>query len=235
MAREKEIKIRLIGITLDEFINRINKKGFTLEKTINQLDIYFDTKDWYLYEHIAALRIRVVNNIDDSLSFKKVFFIPYKKDNYFVEEIETKAPFKNTQELAEIFAKLKLSYNDKIFKSGKEIISFLKKHKYHDGQKMPKVRRIFKSGGDEIVIDDVDQVGIIIELECKENEPLELVKTLLDDFEWERSLEGTSYAWLRNVKGLTSHIENFKKFEKMPAWNVWKHELKKYKELTASS
>ncbi len=234
MAREKEIKIKLIGITLDEFISRINKKGFTLEKTINQLDIYFDTKDWYLYKHIAALRIRIVNNIYDSLSFKKVFFIPNKKDNYFVEETETKAPFKNTQELAEIFDKLKLSYNNKIFKSGKNIVSFLKKYKYHDEQKMPKVRQIFKNGGDEIVIDDVDQVGIIIELECKENEPLEFVKTLLDDFEWERNLEGTSYVWLKKVKGLTSHIESFKRFKKEPAWNVWKHEQKMYKELIAN-
>ncbi|MEK7110271.1 MAG: hypothetical protein AAB867_00245, partial [Patescibacteria group bacterium] len=183
---------------------------------------------------IAALRIRIVNNIYDSLSFKKVFFIPNKKDNYFVEEIETKAPFKNTQELAEIFAKLKLSYNNKIFKSGKNIVSFLKKYKYHDEQKMPKVRQIFKNGGDEIVIDDVDQVGIIIELERKENEPLEFVKTLLDDFEWERNLEGTSYVWLKKVKGLTSHIESFKRFKKEPAWNVWKHEQKMYKELIAN-
>ena len=231
MAQEKEIKIKLTTLSLDEFIKRISKKGFKKEKEVKQNDIYFDTKDWFLYENIAALRLRIVNGKDDSFSFKKVFYLPKKKNNYFIEEIELKFPLEDTKTLKRIFSKIGLSYIDQSFISGKELTNFLKKQKYLDEQKMSKVRQVFKKGTDEIVIDNVDKVGVIIELECKENDPLEIIKTLLKDSEWERSIEGTSYIWLKNVKGLSSHIKNTERFKTEPIWNVWKTEENFYKKI----
>lgn len=233
MAQEKEIKIKLTKLSLDEFIKRIVKNGFTKEKEINQLDVYFDTKDWYLYENIAALRLRVVDGKDGSFSFKKVFYLPNKNNHYFVEEIETKFPFKDSGKFREIFRKLNINYNNQSFQSGKEIVSFLKKQNYFDEQRMPKTRLVFKKDCDEIAIDNVDKVGVIIELECKEKEPLEIVKTLLKDSEWERSVEGTSYIWLKNVKGLVSHIQNLERFKIDPSWNVWETERGMYKKINA--
>lgn len=222
MTQEKEIKIILLKLSLDEFVERIINKGFKKEKDIYQLDIYFDTKDWYLYENLAALRLRIVNGKDYSFSFKKMFYRPQNRDHYFIEEIETKFPFDDTSKFKEIFGILDINYDERKFVSGQEIIDYLKYYNYFDEQKMPEVRQIYVYGEDEITIDNVDKVGIIIELECKENEPLEIIKTILNDSEWERSLEGTSYIWLKNVKGLTSHIKNLERFKTDPTWNVWK-------------
>lgn len=222
MTQEKEIKIKLLKLSLNQFVKMITKKGFKKEKEIQQLDIYFDTKDWYLYENLAALRLRIVDGKDYSFSFKKMFYRPQNKDHYFIEEIETKFPFDDTTKFKEIFGILSINYIGRKFRSGQEISDYLKKHNYFDEQKMPKNRQIYVCGEDEITIDNVDKVGIIIELECKENEPLEVIKTILDNSEWERSLEGTSYIWLKNIKGLTSHTKNLERFKTDPTWNVWK-------------
>lgn len=222
MSEEKEIKIKLTNLSLDRFIERIVAKGFRKEKKIAQLDIYFDTKDWLLYESLAALRLRIVNGKDHSFSFKKIFYTPHRNNHYFVEEIETHAPFNNLSKFSEIFNSIGVKYDGRPFASGREITDFLKNNNYFDEQKMPKIRSIFKRGSDEIVIDDVDKVGVIIELECKKHEPLEIVKEILLDSEWQRSLEGTSYIWLKNVKGLNSHIKNLERFKDNPKWNVWK-------------
>ena len=90
---------------------------------------------------------------------------------------------------------------------------------------------VYVNGEDEIVIDDVDKVGVIVELECQKNNPLHVVVTFLKDKDWERSMEGTGYIWLKNVKGLTSHIKNLKRFKKEPGWNVWSNERSLYSSL----
>jgi inorganic triphosphatase YgiF len=72
VAREREIKIRLKGVAVDELVRRIQKLGFTHERTVKQTDIYFDTVDWFLYDQLAALRLRKVNGKDSSFSFKKL-------------------------------------------------------------------------------------------------------------------------------------------------------------------
>lgn len=230
MAQEKEIKIEL-HIPFDDFIKRINNIGYKKFHEIDQMDIYFDTKDWYLYENIAALRLRQVNGADESFSFKKVFYTPNRKDKYFVEELEVKAPFNNHDKMKAIFTKLELPYPAVGFSTYQELADYLKKFGYFDEQKMAKRRTIYKSGTNEIVIDDVDKVGIIIELECEHDEPLEVVETILSPTEWNRSVEGTSYKWLTNVFGLKSHVTNFKKFAEIPDWNVWKNEQQMYQDI----
>ncbi|OGM12074.1 hypothetical protein A2Z22_03195 [Candidatus Woesebacteria bacterium RBG_16_34_12] len=230
MAREKEIKI-LLKISLDDFIKRIQKKGYKLLHTIKQTDIYFDTKDWFLYENIAALRLRQINDKDYSFSFKKVFYLPSIKD-YYIEEIEVEFPINNFTKLKEIFKRINIPFNKNVVKSGADLTKHLTRNKFIDEQKMPKTRSVYSNGEDEVTIDDVENVGIIVELECLNNEPLHIVKTLLKDSEWNRSLEGTSYIWLKNVKGLTSHLKNLKKFKTKPDWNVWDNEKDMYVKMT---
>ncbi len=229
MAREREIKI-LLKISLDNFIKRIQEKGYKLLHTLNQTDIYFDTKDWFLYENIAALRLRQVDNKDSSFSFKKVFYLP-KINDYYIEEIEVKFPLKDFTKLKEIFERINIPFNKNVFNNGTELTKYLSSHKYFDDQKMPKSRRVYSNGEDEITIDEIENVGVIVELECLESDPLHIVKTFLKDKEWIRSLEGTSYVWLKNVKGLTSHLKNLERFEMEPDWNVWDNEMEMYAEI----
>lgn len=230
MAQEKEIKIQL-QIPLDIFIKRIQAKGFKLLHTIKQTDIYFDTPDWFLYEHLAALRLRLTNGKDSSFSFKKLFYLPKKQGNYYIEEIEIKFPFKKTNKFQEIFNRLGVLYCDDTFETGKELTQYLKLNKYFDEQKMSKIRQVYCDGKNEIEIDDIEQVGVIVELECLEDEPLDVIETLLAKDEWDRSVEGSSYIWLKNVKGLTSHLSNLERFKTKPDWNVWENEKDTYSKM----
>lgn len=230
MAQEKEIKIRL-RIPLDIFLKKIQAKGFKLLHTVKQTDIYFDTPDWFLYEHLAALRLRLTNEKDSSFSFKKLFYLPKKQDKYYIEEIEIKSPFVKIDQLREIFDRLEILYCDVTFATGKELTQYLTLNNYFDEQKMAKTRQVYCDGKNEIEIDDIEQVGVIVELECLEDEPLDVVKTLLAKDEWDRSVEGSSYIWLKNVKGLTSHLTNLDKFKTKPDWNVWKNEKDLYKKM----
>lgn len=226
MARENEIKIQL-KIGLDDFIKRIQKRGYKLTDTIKQNDIYFDTKEWFLYESIAALRLRQVNGKDNSFSFKKVFYLP-KQNDYYIQEIEVNFPIKKYSVAKKIFGRLNIPFKKSSLKNGKEISKYFAKYGYFDEQKMPKVRTVYSDEEDEITIDNAENVGIIVELECKKNNPLHIVKNLLKDSEWERSIEGTSYIWLKNVKGFTSHLKNIKRFKSKPDWNVWNNEKEMY-------
>lgn len=230
MAREREIKVRLKGVSLDEFVKRIEKSQFKLVKAIEQEDIYFDNKDWWLYDNLAALRWRKVNGKDHSFSFKKMFYIPHKEDKHFIEEVESKFPLEN-EAIKDIMKALNVEGNPDI-SSGEALASFFRDKGFLDEQKMPKTRRVYKRGDDEVVIDDVDKVGVIIEIERQEGEPMELAKEFLADNEWERDLEGTSYIWLRKVKGLDRHLGHLKRFEEIPDWNVWEWEKDYYKNIS---
>lgn len=231
MAQEKEIKIQL-QIPLDVFLKRIQTKGFKLLHTLKQTDIYFDTPDWFLYEHLAALRLRLTNGKDSSFSFKKLFYLPKKQDSYYIEEIEIKFPLSKVEELTKIFSRLEISYQNAIFESGRQLTQYLISNRYFDEQKMAKTRTVYSDGKNEIEIDDIDQVGVVVELECLEDEPLDVVRILLTKDEWNRSIEGSSYVWLRKVKGLTSHLSNLERFKTEPDWNVWKNERDMYKKMT---
>jgi adenylate cyclase class IV len=231
MAREKEIKIELQSLPLKSFEKRIEAAGFKPITAISQEDIYFDTIDWYLYEHLAALRVRKVNGKFDSFSFKKMFYLPDRLDHYHIEELEMKFPLTDKKTFTEIVSKLKLNDFQAMPKNGDKLIESLRSFGYFDDQHMCKVRQVYKNGDNEIVIDDVEEVGTIIELECQEDEPLELAHTFLSADEWQRSTEGTSYKWLTKMKGLKTHIDNLNRFEKEPTWNIWEHEVEMYERL----
>jgi adenylate cyclase class IV len=233
MAREKEIKIKL-KIPLNRFLKKIDSYGFKLERTVEQTDAYFDKKDWYLYESLAALRLRQVDGKDYSFSFKKLFYLPKRKDKYFIEEFEIGFPINKIDDLKKIFDRLGISYDKRPFVKGSALRNFLISSGYFDEQVMTKTRKIYLKDYNEIVIDNVTKVGTIIEIEAKRGEPLELVETILNKSEWKRNIEGTSFAWLRKVKGLKSHLTNLDWFEREPDWNVWENERMMYSKLNES-
>jgi len=223
MAEEREIKLNL-KIPLKEFINRIGKLGYTLNQEVSQIDIYFDTDDWHLYHYFSSLRFRKVNNKNHSFTFKKVFCLPKRKNKYFVEEIEINSPFKKISKFIQIWKKLNINNRKYKYQNLQNLKAFLFTYGYFDKQIVKKSRTIYKHNSNEIVIDNVKNVGIIIELECKKDNPLKIVQTLLNKNEWDRNIEGTGYMWLKKVKGFKSHLTNQKRFSKEPDWNVWKHE-----------
>jgi adenylate cyclase class IV len=129
--------------------------------------------------------------------------------------------------MSEILAKLSID-DDLEANSGEEVTKYFVSKGYFDSQKMQKTRKVFSYRDCELVIDEVDRVGLIIELECQAGEPMELVKSFLVENEWERDLEGTSYIWLRKVKGLKRHLNHLKRFETEPEWNVLAQEREYY-------
>ena len=232
MAREREIKIRL-KIPLGEFIGKISDMGFEKKGETVQRDNYFDTPDWRLYKNVAALRTRQVDGADHSFSFKKLFRVPEKKDPIYVEEIETKFPGVDNGTIAAIFDRLNIAGDIGGMLDCHGIEDALLKNGFQGEQVLLKTRQAFgDSQENEIVIDDVERVGTVIELELADGEPMEFVKDLLLDSEWERSTEGTSYAWLEKVKGFTDHLSHQSKFDEDPTWNVWENEREMYKRLS---
>ena len=228
---EKEIKIEL-DIPLDVFLGRIEKRGFKKQKQITQSDNYFDTDDWKLYKNVAALRIRRVNNVDHSFAFKKVFHTPSRDNFQYVEEIEGEFPVSDNSKLISILERLGMRAENYNINNGLELAELFKQNGYQDEQVLVKTRLAFSDDrNNEIVIDDVENVGLIIELECQEFNPLEVVKDMLQDHEWKRSVKGTSYLWLEKVKGFNDHIDYPEKFKQSADWNVWDNEREFYSSL----
>jgi adenylate cyclase class IV len=229
MAKEeKEIKIEL-NIPFSEFIERITNSGFEKEKEISQRDNYFDTSDWKLYKSVASLRVRQVNNVDHSLTFKKVFHLPERTSNkFYVEEIEGKLPLTDKFGLESIAERLGMDISgDPV--NGMDLSELFRMNGFQDEQVLNKVRSIYKDkNNDEIVIDNVDNVGMVIEIECCEGNPIDLAERLLSGDEWKRSTQGTSYIWLENIKGFNDHLGYDKRWTDTPDWNVWENEKDMY-------
>lgn len=231
MAQEKEIKIKL-KIPFKDFIKRLNSEGYQLKGKSNQVDIYIDKPDWSLYKHISSLRIRYSEGKEHSFNYKKVFYLPNKRDPYYIEEIEVHFPIKKSDELDEIFEKLNIKTKIDFPLSASDLSKILINSGFQDEQKMPKIREKYETDDVEVVIDEIEKLGTIIELECKNSEPLEQVEKLLKPEEWERSIEGTGYLWLRINKGFKDHIQNMKRFQDQPDWNVLENEREFYKEIS---
>lgn len=231
MNQEKEIKIEL-NIPLDVFLKRIEDLGFGKEKEITQRDNYFDTEDWHLYKSAAAMRVRQVNGIDHSFAFKKMFHLPNRDDAHYIEEIEGRFPLSDEGKLKSIFDRLGIRESACDIRDNQELVEALLLNGFQGEQVLQKTRLAFRdSEKNEVVIDDVDHVGTIIELECEDKEPLEVVKNLLQDSEWKRSTLGTSYIWLDKVKGFNDHLDYENKFTEKPDWNVWDNEREMYEGL----
>jgi adenylate cyclase class IV len=234
MAREKEIKVDL-KIPVKDFEERIKSNGYNLTQTLEQEDIYFDTKDWELYHHESSLRLRKINNKPQNITFKKMFCIPSNEDNWYLDELET--PFTNP-ELAvlekislRLRIRLKTGWIETDRDSVVEFIKYLKDEQLLDEQHMKKTRTVFKKDGTEIVMDNVEHVGVVVEIETQKDNPAHRLKELLSEDEWERSFKGTSYLLLQNVKGLPDQKQHFERFKKEPDWNVWENERELYERL----
>jgi adenylate cyclase class IV len=226
---EKEIKIEL-KIPIEQFLKRARKLGYKNQKTITQTDNYFDTTDWKLYKSVASVRIRRVNGKDHSFAFKKVLNIPTRSNSHYVEEIEGAFPITRHDAVKDIFERLSIKCDDYTsIVNGEQLANVFLINGLQGEQVMSKVRRsLIDANKNEIVIDDIENVGTVVELECEDNEPLEVVKSLLDDDEWSRNITGTGYMWLEKVKGFNLHLKYPKRFSKDPDWNVWENEREMY-------
>ena len=232
---EREITISL-NIPLAEFIQRVEGVGIEKKKEVRQTDNYFDTDDWSLYKNAAALRLRQVDDIDQALAFKKMFYLPNRDNKFFIEEIEDKLPLEDNSKLKDIFYRVGIDADGNGVIDADEIRNVLKENGFQGEQSMSKTRQLFCDRNEnDIVIDDVDKVGTIIELECHNDEPLDMVKNLLREDEWVRSHIGTSYIWLEKVKGFNNHLEYETKFTESPDWNVLEREREMYDDLISSS
>jgi hypothetical protein len=178
------------------------------------------------------MRIRQVNDVDHSFAFKKVFHLPNKDNCQYIEEIEGRLPLGDEGKLKDIFDRLNITGGKYDIRDGAELAEVLERNGFQGEQILKKTRLAFRdSEKNEVVIDDVDHVGTIIELECEDREPLDVVKELLRDSEWTRSTLGTSYIWLDKVKGFNDHLDYENKFAEKPDWNVWDNEREMYEGL----
>lgn len=229
---EKEIKIELL-IPIEDFVSRAKDYGFSEKGKIVQIDSYYDSQDWRLYKSVAALRIREVNGKKHSYAFKKVFHIPNRSKPYYVEEIEGRFPINDSEHVRSIFERLNIGHNGDGIIDSVALSKVLTKSGYTCEQVMRKTRRILSDDNDnEIVIDDIDRVGRAIELECVNDNPLDLASKLLSENEWKPSIVGTSYMWLEKMKGFKLHNQFGDMFNDRPDWNVWDNEREAYTKLT---
>lgn len=230
MTQEREIKL-ILRISLAEFIKKIKQVGFRKEKLITQEDTYFDTKNWKLYKSIAALRLRRAHGKDDSFSFKKLYYFPRTKNKWFVEEIEVRFPLNDTKKLQQIFKRLGIGYKEQLFSNSNKLIEFMKKAEYQTEQHYKKNRTIYRNDSNQITIDDVEKVGVIVELECQKDDPYKIANELLNKQEWEASNEGLGNMWLHKVKGFNTHLKLQEQLKKNSMLNVWENEREMYEKL----
>lgn len=232
MAQEKEVRIQL-NIPMQTFKKRLEAAKFKFLGKADYLDIYFDTQDWSLYNQIASLRIRIVNGKDHTFTFKKVFYLPANKEPYYIEELETQFPIVDLQAYTDILSKLNLKSASELPLDFGSLTRLLIDSGFQDGQRIPKTREKYVLNDIEVTIDEIDQVGTIIEFETKESKPVaELLKILSND-EFVEIEEGVGYIWLRKTRGFTKHLENYRRFKTEPEWNVLESEKDFYKKISS--
>lgn len=236
MSQEKEIKLYLKK-DLADFIVDIEKNGYISNGNKNVItDIYLDTEDWKLYNSIAALRLRLKeSDIINSLSFKKFFNLKLDNEPWYIEELEAKAPF-NSDIIDEIATILMIDKQNskgelELLTSCDSILNFFSNHGFKRQISIKKTRSVYKKGETEICIDDIENLGTLVEIESTDEEPLLVAESLLNPQEWERSIEGVSNIFMRVNYGQDKHLSYMKNFESDPAWNVWENEKEWYDKL----
>lgn len=230
MAKEHEIKV-LLNIPLNEFLNRAEQFGFQKVKEVHQIDTYFDTATWDLYNTVAALRVRQVDGITKELAFKKFFHFPLQQDAWHVEEIEQSFPVAFTNEFRAVLQRIGVQEVSAGVNSLEDAIHLFEQQGLLANQIMSKVRTVYMKDGAELVIDDIEGLQPIIELEDPAGDPLAILGQLLAPEEWARSIEGTSYLWLEAKYGLTDHKKHNQRFLEQPDWNVLPEEQAWYQEI----
>ena len=219
MAEEREIKV-LLKIPLEGFIEKIIEFGFKPVAAVNQTDTYFDTEDWNLYKSVAAIRIRAINGIKKELTYKKLFHMPHRANQWFVEEVEAEFPLTVSTEMCEALRQIGVADIPITIDTAADASALLSRNNLFGTQVMDKTRRVFLHDEAELVIDDIQGMAPVIEIEGRSSDPLDLLNRLLTDQEWERSLDGTSYVWLEQNFGLTHHKTHQGLFKQQADWNV---------------
>jgi adenylate cyclase class IV len=217
VAQEHEIKINL-RVPLTRLIEQAEAAGFIKVGEAEQVDTYYDTGEWGLYNQVAALRTRMVDGRMRSFAYKKLYYMPQRARPWHVEELEMEFPVKG-KDAQEIFRRLGLSWQGRPM-SQREIAAVLKRAGFQCEQVMPKRRLTYQKDDMELVVDDIDRVGVIVELESPTQDATGVINQLIGEDGWERSMDGTGYLWLEKHKGFTSHRDYDQRLKDNPEWNV---------------
>jgi len=232
MSEEKEVKIRLRDSQpLDSVIERVEKLGFQKVSEKTQVDSYFDFPDFRLCEKAQALRIRSENGIAKCFEFKVMFYLPCRKNPWFVEEICADFPISDSEKVGEIFDLLGLEKLPANYPLTPETAAeLLKENGIERMFEIKKQRSSFRKKGTMIELDSVEGLGNFLEIESAEKDAGELLHEFgLGELGFEVKFGYTSL-YLEKFYG--KDLSNLKeKFAQNPEWNLLESELSFYKRL----
>jgi len=221
MEEEKEIKIEILdkdrGV---EEIKKIIEKnlGVKFSTAIKTKDCYFDSADKNLFNLNHAFRIRDANN--SSLAYKARFFVPERKENpWFILEKDLNFPL-NKEDLIS-FLNLANKEIPKILPgeiTRENIEEILNQLNLNKSIIINKKRYIASTKDYSIFLDDVESLGVFVEIEASNND-LDLKKILSKiEFNYKQILLGYTNLYAERI--LKMKIPDFdKKHKKDPDWN----------------
>ncbi len=198
---EKEVKVKLSKIKFDELLAR-----YSPAKTINQKDIYFDSEIFHFNNLNRGLRVRFDNSIAAKLEFKSLFYNKSKLNNpWFIEEIGMKFPLSHQDQtkLNEVFKRVGLAQIS-VQADGIDYTSLVKllENEVSLTQKITVTKQRVEVQLADVIytFDYIHELGYFLEIESKEKDPLDILKELLDESDYEfirngyNDMVGNTYA-----------------------------------------
>ncbi len=160
---EYEVKIKLSEYNIEELEKTILSKGFLLEKETEQTDIYFVHPNKDFSQTDEALRIRYEDDANPVVTYK--------------------GPKKGNR------GKVRVEINVKCLDNPNDLFLFLGFKEYG---KVKKKRKVFVRNGIEIMLDNVENLGVFMEIECKTKEDWDKIDEIkkeisIEEFEEERT------------------------------------------------
>ncbi|MBT7902825.1 CYTH domain-containing protein [Candidatus Woesearchaeota archaeon] len=222
MSEEKEIKIRILDkISMAEVKTALEKTFKVKFQTPTQdTDEYYDLENNYYFKLNQGLRIRN----DSELAFKALFNIPEKTQNpWFVFEKEFNIPI-SKQAIMEIFnfANIVCDFPLPGELNIVKLKQILNKINFVKQMKISKTRQSAKNENGLICIDSVNELGLFIELEAKEDSYLDIFRTQLP-FKFEEIRHGYTYLYAKEIMNI--EVPTFKEnFLNDPDWNFLKNQ-----------
>ncbi|MBU0461789.1 MAG: CYTH domain-containing protein [Nanoarchaeota archaeon] len=218
MDEEKEIKI-LVTKDAASLKRMLSDFGATHHSSVTQSDVYYDFPDAKLHSIQHGLRIRIEDNKPKNLEFKALFHLPEKQGHpWHVVESSFSFPIKDVKGLNKIFSLLGLPSISEKEISYDDLKIFFKSNDLSASMTINKERVTMKKDDVEFMIDNVDRLGLFLEVETANSRPHEVLEQLGLAGE-ERFALG--YTGLYAKKFLKEDPEDkLKKFKQDPFWNV---------------
>ncbi len=177
MKEEKEIKLIINPDDYKYVIDVLMGGGCKRVETLEVTDIYYDTNG-KLRENDEAYRRRIV---DEEGALSRNYSYSYKK-------------FENGKVYEEELTREEFSKRTKLFKS---LDTIKKVRKVYEVRKMKQPQGRMLMEDVEIVIDNVEGLGLFMEIECKgESDPVEVFESFGFGKTWmERTTAGITKLW----------------------------------------